>query len=442
MTANVMYAPAAAGGGCFNVWTSETLTGGPPLWGQVGFDSCNDSSVNAFIEVWGPTGGYLIDVETVVSLGLHQFSMYWVSGTTWAFAVDGNPFTTYDMQSTFSNDPQGMATQVEQCQSAAPYVPPAVEIPVALEVMSGSTWGPASAAEIYDTTGIVGVIGNLQDGTLADNQVIVGGTSPYANAGTSLWNGTDTQGGLDAAVPSPSSPPFLTVTCPTPGTTLGGTIAMTVNASAPLGVTSVAYWIDQKLICTATAAPFGCSWDSTQAAAGSHSAVVWLTDAQSNSTSAYFDFNVDQSAPSACSSPTEDAGTSDDAGAPPSQDAGAPTSDEGGALAAEGGARGAGEGGTSTTDAATTQDAASTSGSTDAAVGADGAASTAGGGEQAGSSSPSGCSCDLTGLHRSSSGWQAAGVLVLLAAGARRRRLSRCHPSRRSPPPPRGVMLR
>jgi hypothetical protein len=187
MTANVMVAPAAAGtGGCFNVWTSEHVTQYGQMWGQVGFDSCNDSSVNAFIEVWGPTGGYLIDVETVVSLGLHQFSMYRLSGTIWAYAVDGNVFTTYDMLSATSDDSQGVNTQVEQCQSGAPYVPPAVEFPVALEVLSGSSWGPASVGEIYDTTGIVGVVGSLQDGTLADDQVIVGGTTPYSSAGTTL----------------------------------------------------------------------------------------------------------------------------------------------------------------------------------------------------------------------------------------------------------------
>jgi hypothetical protein len=294
-----------------------------------------------------------------------------------------------------------------------------------MEVRNGSTWGPANSGQVYNNMGISGVEGNIQNSSLADDQAIIGGDT-FVDWGTTLWNGTNTQGGLDPSVTDPvGALPFLAILCPAPHSTMGGSVVMNVNAFASAGVASVTYYVDQNSVCTLTSPPYTCTWDSTQASAGSHDVQVWVYDTHNRSTSAYFSFNVDQSAPATCSddpglwwTPNSDAGTSPptDAGAP-EDDAGAPgdadTPEEGGPLASDGGVP-TPDGSTPAPDAAATEDAAVAQ---DAATGAPSSASDAGDADLA--TSPGGCSCRLLGAPTPPTPGWAVVALAVLAARAR-----------------------
>jgi MYXO-CTERM domain-containing protein len=446
-TTQVVSTPAGADGGCFNVWTSDTLDN--DYWGQVGYSACNmagqpEYNLTAFYQVWNlalGNGGTLLVAgnSTELSVGLHNFSMYVTSGTTWAYAVDGNVFGIYDMGSATADQQYGVATLTEEGDGIdAAFVPPVVQMPVAMEVRSGSSqWGPADEALTYNTADLSGVVGHLQSASLANDQIVVGGSAPTLDAGTPLWEGTSTEGGLPTTSDAgPSDPPFLAISCPVAGTTVGGTVNIQSSVTAALGVAEVMFVAIPETgsdanLCTLTAPPFDCAWDTTDVSDGLVYVFEEAVDTQNNVTFEYVTVTVDHTASSPCAAladagaedggPTTDAATAPDAGKMEAGSTDGAIADAGtsdGAVV-DGGADAAGShaDGAAPVDGAADGPVLAEASAADAETG-DGAASGAGSGKS------SGCGCRVAGSD--GSGTRAVGALGLLgiaaAIGRRRRR--------------------
>ena len=429
----VVNTPAGATGGCFNVWTSDTLDN--DMWGQVGFSACDEAGEpeydsTAFYQIWNlavGNGGELLVAanSSELTVGLHNFSMYVDSGTTWAFAVDGNVFGVYDMKSATADVKEGVSTLCEEGDGIdAAFVPPVLQMPITMEVRSstGLTWGPADQAQVFNTAKLSGVVGHLQMPALANDQIIVGGSTPAFDAGTLLWNGTSTEGGLPTTSDAgPSSPPYVAVSCPVAGVTLGGTVVVQATASAAAGVAEVEFAADGKSLCTVSSPPFECAWDTSSLANGPYYVVAQVVDTQDNATWEYVVVNVDHTAGNPCPAVAADAGPEDAGmtgtdGAP--SDAGTADGAIADASAPDAGARDA------SSDAMPVAVDAATM---DAAVMADATTSDAESGEGdsagTGSGSSSGCGCRVATSDSGSpnAAWAIGLLGVAIAIGRRRR---------------------
>jgi hypothetical protein len=153
-------------------------------------------------------------------------------------------------------------------------------------VAKGSTTGVTFATSTYGT-GRVAAVGDSSTGEDATNScghtTYLGYNDPsydngliYANAVAWLANGSGGGGGGD------TTPPTTSITAPTNGSTVSGTVNVTANASDNVGVTKVEFYMDGALRTTDTTSPYSWSWDTTTFANSSHSLVTKAYDAAGN----------------------------------------------------------------------------------------------------------------------------------------------------------------
>jgi len=175
--------------GCLSFWVSESqLSNGD--WLQVGYYICGDSTPIAFYQVWNLSGGVVLSGGyTSVSTGAHTFSMYVTSGTTWAFALDGSVFGSYNTGSAQTTSYPVYALS-EQSSVASPQAISQVEFYTALDVLRSGVWQPVTLATSYGTAW--GVAGKAQDSQLLSDSMLVGGGTSSLPQGTQLWNGVQT----------------------------------------------------------------------------------------------------------------------------------------------------------------------------------------------------------------------------------------------------------
>jgi hypothetical protein len=89
-----------------------------------------------------------------------------------------------------------------------------------------------------------------------------------------------------ATVSAPDTvPPTVSITAPTAGATVSGTITVSASASDNVGVAGVQFRLDgANLGAEDTTSPYATSWNTTQAANGSHTLTAVARDAAGNST--------------------------------------------------------------------------------------------------------------------------------------------------------------
>lgn len=93
---------------------------------------------------------------------------------------------------------------------------------------------------------------------------------------------TPNNDGSNCLVNVDQTPPTASITAPTNGSTVSGTVNIQATATDDTAVTKVELYIDNTLVKTFTGSPYNYSWDTTKAAAGSHSIVVKAYDAAGN----------------------------------------------------------------------------------------------------------------------------------------------------------------
>ncbi len=100
-------------------------------------------------------------------------------------------------------------------------------------------------------------------------------------------------GGGTTAVPTDTIPPSISISSPTNGATVSGTLSISANASDNVGVTGVTFKVDGSLIgSTISVAPFTASLLTTTLTNGTHTISATATDAAGNSSTASITVNV------------------------------------------------------------------------------------------------------------------------------------------------------
>lgn len=79
-----------------------------------------------------------------------------------------------------------------------------------------------------------------------------------------------------------TTPPTTSITSPTSGATVSGTLSVSASASDNVGVTSVRLLVDGAVVGTATSAPYNFSWNTTALANGTHMLQTTAYDAAGN----------------------------------------------------------------------------------------------------------------------------------------------------------------
>ena len=221
---------------CLSYWVSDDLSNN--MWGQVGYSICGGSTPWAFWEVWNlNTTSFVTQSFAPVTTGYHKFSMYLQSGTIWAYALDGQVFGTYDMEARVSSSSYPVYALSEEGYVSAPWNPVQVTFSVAIQVMQSGTWQYVQTASSFGNSW--GLQGNLQDSSLADDEMAVGGNISPLASGTALWNNGTPDFTVMASPTNLSAPSGATATSTitvAPVKEFNGTVALAVTV-APDGLT-------------------------------------------------------------------------------------------------------------------------------------------------------------------------------------------------------------
>jgi thermitase len=97
---------------------------------------------------------------------------------------------------------------------------------------------------------------------------------------------------LNGATTTTSTAPSVSITTPAANTTVSGMVTTTASAASTSGISSVTFLVDGGLLCTTTATPYSCGWNSGNYADGSHSVSATARDAAGNSSTASVAVNV------------------------------------------------------------------------------------------------------------------------------------------------------
>ncbi|MFM7084541.1 MAG: S8 family serine peptidase [Hyphomicrobium sp.] len=95
--------------------------------------------------------------------------------------------------------------------------------------------------------------------------------------------------------PPDTTPPTVSITSPSPSTSVSGGITVAANASDNVGVQEVSFYLDSTatLLRTISSAPYSFQWDSTTVSTGPHTIIAIAKDAAGNlSSSATVDVSV------------------------------------------------------------------------------------------------------------------------------------------------------
>jgi len=91
---------------------------------------------------------------------------------------------------------------------------------------------------------------------------------------------------LGAVGSGDTTPPVVSISAPPNAMTMSGMVSVQISASDNVGVASVTIAIDGTGLCTVSASPYVCSWNSAASANGGHTVSATARDAAGNATTA------------------------------------------------------------------------------------------------------------------------------------------------------------
>lgn len=106
-----------------------------------------------------------------------------------------------------------------------------------------------------------------------------------------------TQGDVDVGGTVDIDPPSITITNPTGGSTIFGSIDVDASATDDVGVVRVEFFVDGSLVNTDTSAPFGFVLDTTTLTDGSHTILARAFDAEGKTGTDTITVNVNNTNP-------------------------------------------------------------------------------------------------------------------------------------------------
>ena len=129
---------------------------------------------------------------------------------------------------------------------------------------------------------------------------LAGGTYYYrVKAEDAAGNLSPASNEASATATTDTTPPTVSITAPSAGTTVSGSISVSANASDDVGVAGVQFKLDgANLGAEDTTSPYSITWDTSTAANGSHTITAVARDTSNNpTTSAGVTVTVDNTAP-------------------------------------------------------------------------------------------------------------------------------------------------
>ena len=159
--------------------------------------------------------------------------------------------------------------------------------------VSWSTNVAANSAVDYGTTASYGSSTPINNTMVTSHQMAVTGLAAgklYHFRVRSTDAKNSSAAGPDMTLTTPTTagdttPPTVSITAPTNGATVSGTISVTANASDNVGVASVQFQLDgANLGALDTTSPYSVSWNTTTASNASHQLKAIAKDAAGNST--------------------------------------------------------------------------------------------------------------------------------------------------------------
>ncbi len=94
-----------------------------------------------------------------------------------------------------------------------------------------------------------------------------------------------------------TTPPTVSLSAPTSGATVTGTVSVQGTATDSAGVTKIQLYVDGAAVATATSSPFSFSWNSTAASNGTHTLTIKAYDPANNVGSASASVTVNNPVP-------------------------------------------------------------------------------------------------------------------------------------------------
>jgi len=163
------------------------------------------------------------------------------------------------------------------------------------------TWGAAS-----DNVGVTGYVVKRNGADIAtvtgltylDVDVAAAVTHTYTvHAKDAAGNQSVASNGVDVLI-ADTTPPTVSIDAPAGGTTVSGTVTVTMTATDNVAVSSVQLEVDGATVATLTTAPYNHAWDTTTVANGTHTLTAVATDSAGNATtSAAVSVTVDNTVP-------------------------------------------------------------------------------------------------------------------------------------------------
>jgi len=139
-----------------------------------------------------------------------------------------------------------------------------------------STYGSGRVAAIADSSVTEDATNNCGHSTF------LGYNDPSYDNGLLVANGIAWLASGSGGGGGDTQPPTVSITAPSGGATVSGTVSVTATASDNVGVTKVEFYLDGALQSTDTTSPYAWSWDTTSATNASHTLTAKAYDAALN----------------------------------------------------------------------------------------------------------------------------------------------------------------
>jgi len=178
--------------------------------------------------------------------------------------------------------------------SAPDTTPPTTPANVTLQALS-TTQASVSWQASTDNVGVANytvyrggaLVGTVTGTSFNDSGLTPGQTYTYTVvANDAAGNASPASNPVNITMPLPDTqPPTVSVTAPTSGATVSGTLQTTANASDNIAVASVQFKLDGANLGSAvTTTPYQTSWNTTGATNGTHTLTAVATDTSGNTT--------------------------------------------------------------------------------------------------------------------------------------------------------------
>lgn len=137
-----------------------------------------------------------------------------------------------------------------------------------------------SSGAVLDDPALIARVPMIVSAEFLEENRLALSSDPLAFSGTLNSQATNLRGGS-----GDRTKPVVSITSPSSGSNVSGTVTIQVSATDNVGVTQVSVAVDGSLLATATTAPYNVIWNTSAVAPGTHTITATARDAAGNSSS-------------------------------------------------------------------------------------------------------------------------------------------------------------